>query len=111
MSNFEHTKHQLLGAWNAFARFLSVFQPLITILFCTWLGAYTAAMPRKLVWIQKQKFQGFGCSQCNWVFEPSGTPVDESLDDMKQKYEGQRDKEFAAHVCAKHPKTTRPETE
>ena len=32
-------------------------------------------------------------------------------DDMKQKYEGQRDKEFAAHVCVKHPRATRPRTE
>jgi hypothetical protein len=36
-----------------------------TVLFCTWLGAYTAAMPRKLVWIERQKLQGFGCSECN----------------------------------------------
>ena len=27
-------------------------------------------MARKLVWIENQKFQGFGCSQCNWVFHP-----------------------------------------
>jgi len=31
-------------------------------------------MARKLVWIENQKFQGFGCSQCNWVFQPSGSP-------------------------------------
>ena len=67
-------------------------------------------MPRKQVWIESQKFEGFGCSECNWVFKPSGTPVDESLDDMKQKYEGQRDKEFAAHVCVKHPRATMPKT-
>jgi hypothetical protein len=56
-------------------------------------------MARKLVWIENQNFQGFGCSQCDWVFKPSGVLVGESLDKMKQDYEVQRDKEFAAHVC------------
>ncbi|PYX60091.1 MAG: hypothetical protein DMG76_03600 [Acidobacteria bacterium] len=35
----------------------TVFQPLNTVLFYTSLGAYTAAMPRKLVWIEGQKFR------------------------------------------------------
>ena len=67
-------------------------------------------MPRMLVWIEKQNFQGFGCSECHWVFNPSGALVGESLDEMKQKYEAQRDKEFAAHVCAKHPRAASPKT-
>jgi hypothetical protein len=67
-------------------------------------------MPRTLVWIKSQSFHGFGCSQCNWVFEASGVLVGESLDKMKQNYEVQRDKEFAAHVCAKHPRTADPKT-
>jgi hypothetical protein len=69
------------------------------------------AMPRKLVWIDKQNLQGFGCSECNWMFKPAGALVLESLDEMKQKYEAQRDKEFAAHVCVKHPGAARPKTE
>jgi hypothetical protein len=68
-------------------------------------------MPRKLVWIEKQNFQGFGCSECNWVFKPSASLIRESLDEMKQKYEAHRDKEFAVHVCAKHRGATRPKTE
>jgi len=56
---------------------------------------------RKLVWIENQTLQGFGCSECNWRFNPSGAPVGKSLDEMKRNYEAQRDKEFAAHVCAK----------
>jgi hypothetical protein len=63
-------------------------------------------MPRQRVWIENQNFQGFGCSECNWVFKPSGPLVGESLNEMKQKYEAQRDKEFAAHVCAKHPRAS-----
>jgi hypothetical protein len=61
-------------------------------------------MPRKLVWIESQHFQGFGCSQCDWVFQSSGALVGESLDKMKMDYESQRDREFSGHVCAKHPK-------
>jgi hypothetical protein len=68
-------------------------------------------MPRTLVWIQNQNFQGFACSECDWVFDPSGALVGESLDEMKRKYEAQRDKEFAAHVCAKHPRAMSPKTE
>ncbi len=68
--------------------------------------AYTAAMPRKLVWIESQTFEGFGCSECNWAFKPPGALVGESLDEMKEKYEAQRDKEFAAHVCVKHARAT-----
>jgi len=64
-------------------------------------------MPRKLVWIERQNLQGFGCSECNWVFNPSGALVGESLDEMKQKYEAQRDKEFAAHVCAELPRASK----
>jgi hypothetical protein len=67
-------------------------------------------MPRKLVWIESQHFLGFGCSQCNWVFEPSDVLVGESLDKMKMDYEAQREKEFAAHICAEHPKSTVPKT-
>ena len=51
-------------------------------------------MPGKLVWNEKQNFQGFGCSECSWVFNPFGALVGESLDEMKQKYEAQRDKDF-----------------
>jgi hypothetical protein len=36
------------------------------------------------------------------VFKPSGALVGESLDEMKEKYEAQRDKEFEAHICDKH---------
>ena len=67
-------------------------------------------MPRKLVWIENANFEGFGCSECNWVFRPSSPIVTESLDEMKQQYEAERDKEFAAHVCAEHRRPTNPKT-
>jgi hypothetical protein len=67
-------------------------------------------MPRKLVWIENANFEGFGCSECNWVFKPANAIVTESLDEMKRKYEAERDKEFSAHVCAQHRSPTNPKT-
>ena len=58
-------------------------------------------MPRRMEWIKSETFQGFGCSECDWKFRPSGAIAGESLDDMKRKYEAERDKEFAVHVCVK----------
>jgi hypothetical protein len=68
-------------------------------------------MPRSLDWIESQNFQGFGCSECNWKFKPSGPLTGASLDEMKKHYETLRDKEFATHFCAKHPRSKKPETE
>ncbi len=62
VSNFEQDRACNSLGLGRFSRFLSVFRPLYTVLFYTWLEAYTAAMPRKLVWTEKQNFQGFGCS-------------------------------------------------
>jgi len=69
------------------------------------------AMPRKLIWIESENFVGFACSKCNWVFNPPGALHGDSLDEMREWYEAQRDKEFAAHVCAEHPRVTNPRTE
>ncbi|HEY6467873.1 MAG TPA: hypothetical protein VIY69_17860 [Candidatus Acidoferrales bacterium] len=51
-----------------------------------------------------KNFVGFGCSSCGWVFKPSGAFVGKSLEEMKEQYERQRDREFAAHVCVNQPK-------
>ena len=63
-------------------------------------------MPRRIVWIDGVGFRGFGCSECTWVFKPSGSPTGKSFDEMMRNFELQRDKEFSSHVCAKHPKST-----
>jgi hypothetical protein len=65
-------------------------------------------MPRKLVWIENPNYQGYGCSECAWVFTASGPLVGNSIEEMKRRYETQRDEEFATHICAGHPKTTKP---
>jgi len=58
---------------------------------------------RKLIWIQEPRFQGWGCSECAWVFCPSGPPAGNSFQEMKENYLQLRDEESAAHVCAEHP--------
>ena len=58
---------------------------------------------RKLIWIEKGGFRGYGCSTCAWVFNPSGPPTGNSFDEMMRSFELQRDKEFDSHVCAEHP--------
>jgi len=60
--------------------------------------------PRELVWIEHDRFRGWGCSECAWVFNPSGAPTGKSLDESKRNFELQRDKEFKLHVCADHPR-------
>jgi hypothetical protein len=61
-----------------------------------------AAMNRKLVWIEQERFRGFGCSECAWVFKSSGAPVGKSFDEMMRNFELQRDREFTLHVCTDH---------
>jgi len=63
-------------------------------------------MPRRLVSIKSQNFQGFGCSECNWKFSSSGGLVADLLHEMKSKYEAERDNEFAAHTCVKRTSST-----
>jgi hypothetical protein len=57
--------------------------------------------------MESQNFQGFGCSDCNWKFLPVGGVAGFTLDEMKKKYEAERDKEFAAHDCVNHPRPER----
>src|ERR1700687_2042533 len=64
-------------------------------------------MARNLVFVKKPNFEGFGCSECSWVFRPASSAlVGESLENMMDKFESERDKEFAAHSCEQRAKTT-----
>ena len=69
---------------------------------------YNADMPRDLAWIKTQNFVGYGCSECDWKYKPSGAIAGETLNEMKNKYEAERNKEFAAHVCVNHPRPKKP---
>jgi hypothetical protein len=61
-------------------------------------------MSRRMIWIEQERFRGFGCSECGWRFNPTGAPTGESFDEMLRNFEAQRDKEFESHVCADHSK-------
>ena len=64
-------------------------------------------MSRKMIWIELERFRGFGCSECGWRFHPSGAPTGKSFDEMMSNFELQRDMEFESHVCADHSKRVR----
>ena len=62
-----------------------------------------ATLP-EMVWVQRERFMGWACSNCTWEFNPSGIPAGNTLAEIKQHYERERDREFESHVCAEHPK-------
>jgi hypothetical protein len=62
------------------------------------------AFMRQMVYIRTERVQVCGCSGCGWTFNPSGPPRGNNLEEMKQNYERQRDKEYASHLCAEHPR-------
>jgi len=68
-------------------------------------------MKRKLVWIEQPHFRGFGCSECSWRFKPAGPLGGASFDEMMRNFELQRDKEFAVHLCADHPRARNTNSE
>jgi hypothetical protein len=75
----------------------------------TTMGAATRAdMSRKLVWVEQTGLRCWGCSECAWVFNPSGALTGKSFDEAKRNFELQRDKEFTLHVCAQSPKSQEP---
>ena len=51
------------------------------------------ARRRRLEWVERNNFQGWACSECAWVFNPSDPVKGDSLDDMKREFEEQRAKE------------------
>jgi hypothetical protein len=64
-------------------------------------------MHRKLVRVERKNFQGWVCTECAWAFKPSGPLVGQSIEEMKKRYEQQRDEEFRSHICAEHPRATK----
>jgi len=60
-------------------------------------------MHRQLILIKDQRFGGWGCSICTWVFNPSDFPVGNSIAEMKQDLERKCDRDFANHACAEDP--------
>jgi hypothetical protein len=60
---------------------------------------------RQLIWIEEDRFNGWGCSECAWAFNPTDPPTGKSLGEVMQNFEERRDNEFASHVCAEHTRT------
>jgi len=67
---------------------------------------------RQVVWIKTPRMEAWACSECAWTFNALGPPRGSDLDEMKQNYERQRDKEHAPHACSEHPtaNTTRDDS-
>jgi hypothetical protein len=65
-------------------------------------------MRRELVWVERH--EGWGCSQCAWVFSLAGSPTGNSIAEMKRNFEQRCGKEFASHVCADHPRVKNPKS-
>jgi hypothetical protein len=53
-------------------------------------------MSRQMVWIEQQRFAGWGCSECSWLFHMPDFPKGPSLEEMKQRVEEQRDQSLPA---------------
>ena len=51
---------------------------------------------RKTVWIKEENVMGWGCSECAWVFNPSGPPIGKTLDQMTRNFHAQLSEEFAS---------------
>ena len=59
---------------------------------------------RKLVSVEGLGDNGWeGCSECAWVFIPSG-PFGASLNEWMLNLDVQLSDQFAAHDCAEHPR-------
>ena len=65
---------------------------------------------RALIWTEERHFHGWRCSECAWVFNASGPPAGNSLAEMMENYKRLRDKGFTVHICAEHPRTTKPKS-
>jgi len=59
---------------------------------------------RQMIWIKTARIETWACSTCGWTFSPTGPPLGSDLEEMKQNFERHRDKEYASHVCAEHPR-------
>ena len=59
-------------------------------------------MAREMVFVERERFEGWACSNCAWIFNESGPLGDKSIEEMKQRYEAERDKAFRSHVCVAH---------
>ena len=72
---------------------------------CCMLTPGLAKSARVLVWIEEQRSAGWGCSECAWVFNASGWPIGNTLEDVTRNFQMQLSEEFASHGCSGYPRT------
>ena len=60
-------------------------------------------MGRSLIWITYYQAQGWGCSQCEWMY-----PIPSLLSgsEAKDAYDRLANTKFKDHDCTKHPRST-----
>ena len=58
-----------------------------------------AAMSRKLVWIEQQRFRGFGCSECDWRFKSPSALTGTSFDEIMRNFELQPARQRVYIAC------------
>jgi rubredoxin len=63
---------------------------------------------REIVRIKSASNSAWACSACAWLFNATGPPQGNSIEEMTENFERQRDQAFAAHICAQHPTGPRP---
>jgi hypothetical protein len=61
-------------------------------------------LSRKLVWVEVPGVAGWGCSECNWVFNPTVPRTTKTLDELVRNLHVQLSEEFASHVCTDYPR-------
>jgi hypothetical protein len=61
-------------------------------------------MSRDLIWIEQDRFEGWGCSACAWVFNSTGELPSKSFEELIHNFELQRDMAFKSHACTDHPR-------
>src|ERR1700674_2749913 len=53
-------------------------------------------MAREMKWVER--IQGWSCSDCAWVFVPSGPAHGNTIDEMMRNFVAKKDKEYQSHV-------------
>ena len=56
---------------------------------------------RRLVWIEKLNCGGWACSDCGWIFRPSGPFKGESLQEVTEAFQAKLYEEFESHDCSR----------
>jgi hypothetical protein len=62
---------------------------------------------RRLVWVERGGFAGWGCTVCAWVFDSSVWPAGKSLNETIENSQKRLAIDFESHDCSQHHQLTR----